>query len=208
MMSAAAFRRLAAACLLVLAGTAAAAAASTDPDWPCVQVRNPQIAATAIWGGPEIPEAAKEWWTEPDVADAVRTIASRRIPIEEAEKIIDGIAKGEGDRTLRLSKLFVGMLERVNVERNRIMAGLGRYARKQRAFADRIEKVGDQIALLKAGKTVEGVTTADLPKLEEEMKWDIRVFDERNQSLTYVCESPGLLEQRAFELARLIAERM
>lgn len=184
-----------------------AAAASTDPDWPCIQVRNPQIAAMAIWGGPELPEATKEWWGDQDVADAVRTIASRATPIEEVEKIVDRIEAAPGDKKLRLGRLFVGMLERVNVERNRIMNGLTRYARKQRAIADRIERVGDQIAQLQAGKPVEGVASDALPRLEEQLKWDVRIFEERNQSLTYVCESPGLLEQRAFEIARIIANK-
>ena len=200
--------RLALAAALALGLAAPAAAAGTDPNWPCIQVRNPQIAATAIWGGPDIPATAKEWWSEQDVADAVRAIASRRTPVEETEKIIAKVAEAPGDKAMRLSKLFVGMLERVNAERDRVMNGLVRYPRKQEAFARRIEQLGDQIALVKAGKPVEGVKPEDLPKLEEELKWTIRIFDERNQSLTYVCESPGLLEQRAFELARIIAEKL
>lgn len=192
--------------LALLAGPAAAA--GTDPDWPCVQVRNPEIAPVAVWGGPDLPEAAKEWWKDPDVANAVQTIAPRRTGMEEVQRNVDALAGSGGDTKLKMSALFLGTLERINTERNRIMAGLGRYARKQRAFADRIEKLGDQIEALKAGRPVEGLTIADLPKLQDEMQWDIRIFDERNQSLQYVCESPTLLEQRAFEIARMIAEKL
>lgn len=191
----------------LLAAGAASAATSNDPEWPCVQMKNPQIAAAAIWGGPELPDASKEWWKDQDVANAVLAIASRRTPMEEVEKLVDKVAASGGDKAVKLSSLFLGMLERINIERNRIMGGLGRYARKQRAFADRIEVLGDQIALLRAGKAVEGVTAADRPKLEEELKWQSRVFEERNASLQYVCESPTLLEQRAFEIARIIANK-
>lgn len=199
---------LLAAALSAAALCPASAATSSDPEWPCVQVKNPQIAAAAIWGGPQIPEAAKEWWKDQDVANAVQTIAPRRTPMEEVEKTVAQIASSGGDKAVKMSALFLGTLERINAERSRIMGGLGRYARKQRAFADRIERIGDQIANLRAGKTVEGLTPADLPKLEEELKWDVRIFDERNQSLQYVCESPTLLEQRAFEIGRIIANQL
>jgi hypothetical protein len=36
------------------------------------------------------------------------------------------------------------------------------------------------------------------------LEWDLRVFDERHQSLAYVCETPTLIEQRLFALARVI----
>jgi hypothetical protein len=197
-----------AAVLAMAAATSQGRAAAADPDWPCIQVRNPEISATAIWGGPELKGEALDWTSDYKIANVVRSIASRRTPIEQAEKTIDAFAAGEGPKDLRLTRLFVGMLEVVNQERQRVMSGIVRYSRKQHALADRIEKVGDQINALKAGKPVEGVTQADLQKLEDELVWDRRVFDERNQALQYVCESPVNLEQRAFDLARMIQEKM
>jgi hypothetical protein len=76
------------------------------------------------------------------------------------------------------------------------------------ALADRIEQDGDAIAKLRADKPVEGLTRDKLPDLEQQMTWDTRIFDERNQSLSYVCESPVQLEERAFNLARIIQERL
>jgi hypothetical protein len=35
--------------------------------------------------------------------------------------------------------------------------------------------------------------------------WDMRLYEDRRDSLTYLCEQPVLLEQRAFALARAIA---
>ena len=201
------------ACILaVLAAMSAgpvAAASAADPDWPCIQVRNPQISATAVWGGPELKGDALDWTSDYKVANVVREIASRRTPLEDAEKKIDAFAgAGEGPKELRLTRLFVGMLEVVNQERDRVLNGIVRYARKQRALAQRIDTVGDQVTALKAGKTVEGVSADQLQSLEDELTWDRRVFDERNQALQYVCESPVNLEQRAFELARMIQEKM
>jgi hypothetical protein len=41
--------------------------------------------------------------------------------------------------------------------------------------------------------------------LEDRLAWEARIFKERAQSLTYVCETPVLLEQRAFAIARTLA---
>ena len=36
------------------------------------------------------------------------------------------------------------------------------------------------------------------------LDWDMRIYEERERSLTYVCEVPVLYEQRAFAIAKLI----
>ncbi|MFK8252159.1 hypothetical protein [Ancylobacter terrae] len=38
--------------------------------------------------------------------------------------------------------------------------------------------------------------------------WDTRIYDTRTQAVTAVCESPVILEQRAFALARAIQNAM
>jgi hypothetical protein len=45
-----------------------------------------------------------------------------------------------------------------------------------------------------------------LSQLSEEIAWDTRVYEEREQSLTYVCETAVLLEQRLFQIGRHISE--
>src|SRR5438094_275473 len=45
---------------------------------------------------------------------------------------------------------------------------------------------------------------AKLADAGEALNWDLRVFDERQKSLRFVCEVPVLIEQRLFLLARTI----
>ena len=45
-------------------------------------------------------------------------------------------------------------------------------------------------------------------ELEEQILWDSRIYDERERSLTYICEQPVLLEQRIFALAREIMNHL
>lgn len=66
-------------------------------------------------------------------------------------------------------------------------------------------------AELSALRAKDGSSEAERAKareLDERLLWDIRVFDEREQSLSYVCESPVLLERRLFALARQIMSRL
>ena len=44
-----------------------------------------------------------------------------------------------------------------------------------------------------------------IDKQEEQLDWDTRIFQDRQQALSYVCETPVILEQRVFALARAIA---
>ena len=40
--------------------------------------------------------------------------------------------------------------------------------------------------------------------VEKDLDWSMRIFRERQQSLTYVCETPVILEQRAFAVGRAV----
>jgi hypothetical protein len=40
--------------------------------------------------------------------------------------------------------------------------------------------------------------------MNDELTWSLRVFDERQRSLRFVCEVPVLIEQRLFALSRMI----
>lgn len=51
-------------------------------------------------------------------------------------------------------------------------------------------------------------TPKSVEDVENALKWDARIFDERRRSLTYVCEVPTLLERRVFEIGRRIQARL
>ena len=40
--------------------------------------------------------------------------------------------------------------------------------------------------------------------LEEQVDWDERIYTDRQRSLTYVCETPVLLEQRLYAISKLL----
>jgi len=196
---------------LVLAGPDARGADKRDVDWPCVQRKLPTISAGMIWAGPAIGDgAAAAWRADEAVALLVPRLAVRRTGLEEAERLISDFASGldPAMRPGQLTLLFAGVLESINSERQQIMAGIERYTRKQRTLAGNVRKRRDELnELLKITEPGE----ADKEKrreLENKLAWQSRIHDEREQSLQFVCESPVLLEQRAFAIARAIMNHL
>ena len=201
---------LAAVLLGVISCTGGAWATDPEsPDWPCVQRKVPVISAGMVWAGPPIAEEDRSWQDDDARKRLVQQLAARRLPLEDAYSRIDDYAASLGaDKTEGLSLVFTGLLQTINAERSEIIDGIERYARKQKALADEIQsKTSDLDTLLE--KTEQ--TDADREKvkqLEEQLSWQSRIFDEREHSLTYVCESPVLLERRLFELARHLMEHL
>lgn len=182
-------------------GTTAAWAASEDPDWPCIQRKVPQISAGMVWAGPPIDQADDTWRKDETIHDLVAKVAARTTDIEDAKSAIGAYAAGLGaDKNSKLTALFAGALATINAERDSIIAGIARYARRQKALARKIEDATAEFNRLPADGGEADRNRRE--ELAEEIRWDTRIFQEREQSLKYVCEQPVLLEQRAFALGR------
>ncbi len=48
----------------------------------------------------------------------------------------------------------------------------------------------------------------EVARQTDRLVFETRIFEERVQSLTYVCEVPTLIEQRLYALAKVVAEEM
>lgn len=180
-------------------------AQATEGDWPCIQRKMGELTASQMWDGPEIDTAAG-WRDNPVIAALAAELAQRRVPLDEAASRIERFAAEAGrDRNARLTALFARVLDRINAERGRLIAGIERYARRQRELADRIKTSELAIAARHAGPPAGGPPVSEL---EDSLHWDTRIYDERQAALAYVCESPVLLEQRAFALAREIRNHL
>lgn len=189
---------------LALAAASTGAAQPVDPDWPCVQRKVPSLSIGQMWSGP-MPEG--DWREDPAIGELAPALAARRNPIEEVEARVDEFAAAmpESERAERLAELFAGVLETIDAERGQLIGGIGRYARNQTALSERIEAMQGELADLNAAPEKD---FDRIEELQDTLAWDTRIFRDRAQALTYVCETPVLLEQRAFAIARLIAARL
>ena len=198
--------------LSVSAGTALAQP-KIDPDWPCVQRKVETLSPGQFWTGPDIASAG-DWGSDNDAAVLAQKIASRRTDLSQVDPLLDDFAAKFGSdkdaKDKALTRVYAGAFEVLNGERNKIMNGIARYAQGQRRMAERIRDEADKVSQIKDAPSRGDET--ELPKdqteLETKFAWDRRIFQERSQSLTYVCEVPQLLEQRLGELGKRIQERL
>ena len=137
------------------------------------------------------------------VARLAERLEQRRLPIEEAETEIAEFGAEAPDT--HLVALMQAIFDRIDSDRSALIAGIARYGRSQVDLSERIEERRARMAEMEAAEA------PDFDAIDAEEKaldWDQRIFTERQQSLTYVCETPVILEQRIFTLGRAIAGQL
>jgi hypothetical protein len=184
------------------AWTPVCAADARYPDWPCKQLKVPELSPAAIWSGPPIGDAGNTWEQVPGLTDLVARLAARRTPIEEAEKQIDKYLTGtEAEKQEKAKMLFAGLLASLNGQRNQVMAGLERAYRREKELAQTIRlNTAKMRELQDAGEKDQ----AKLDALGRQIEWDTRIFEDRRKSMNYACDVPVQIEQRLFALGRAI----
>jgi hypothetical protein len=194
----------------VLGFTVAAAAepkvSQPNTDWPCRQILVPRLSLATVWSGPSI--EGSHWRSDPTTADLVAKLAARRTSLEEAEHSLEDFAKTNGsEKGPKLVAVFAGLFETLNDERAQVIDGLLRFGTKQKELAEKIRAENAAIREKPAKTSAEGSgQNAKVPA--QNLEWDLRIFEERQKSLTYACEAPTLIEQRLFALARVIQSNL
>jgi hypothetical protein len=185
---------------------AALAADPRFPDWPCNQIKVPEISVAAVWAGPSIDDAENAWQEDPTIRDLVTRLAARRTPLDEAEKAISDFINGNAaERRQKATLIFAGLFKSLNQERSEVMNGIERFSRHQKDFADRLRSEALQL------RDLQDSADHDQSKADEmanRIQWDTRIFEERRKTISYVCEVPVLIEQRLFALAREIQQSL
>ena len=189
---------------LALRGTSLAAD-PRFPDWPCNQIKVPEISVAAVWAGPSIDDVGNAWEEDATIRDFAR-LAARRTPLDDAQKsIADTITGTESERQKKAKLIFAGLFKTLNHERSEVMQGIERYARKQKEFSDQIRSTILQLRELQDRPNPDQSRIDDLTNRVE---WDTRIFEERRKTMNFVCEVPVLIEQRLFALARAIQQSL
>lgn len=197
-----------AAALLMLAlgapDTATAQPATHGPaDWPCVQRLIPELAPAVLWPDAQIEELDADWWEDEELARVARYASARETAPDEALRRVNEFIEsvGEGTREERLRLLFAGVFQEINRERSRTIAAVRRYAQGQVGQLERISELVDELERLRAA---DGMEQDALGRLEQELVWQRRLFQDRQAALRALCEQPYLLEERLGRLVRAI----
>jgi hypothetical protein len=195
-----------AAVAFVATSTATRAADPRYPDWPCTQVKVPEVSLAAVWAGPPLDDAETKWKDDARVSALVAKLAARKTPLDEAEKSVkEFLAGSAADKTANAKLLFAGLFDTLNAQRSSVMGGLERVTRKQREAADKIR--ADTLEL----QALQGATARDDTKvdaLSNQLIWETRIFEDRRKVVRFVCEVPTTIDQRLFALGRVIQQEM
>ncbi len=182
--------------LLALSPLAAAAADFSDPDWPCIQRKVENLSPGLMW-----PQPVERAALDAEARELAATLALRRVSLEEADGYVRAFATRSKPDEARLGGIFLEVFERLSNTRRRLMTGISRYSQSQIALSARIEAGRSEIAKLSAADSPD---FDRIDTLEEEMDWNERIYLDRSRALTYVCETPVLIEKRAYAIARIL----
>jgi hypothetical protein len=176
------------------------------PDWPCSQVKVPEISVAAVWAGPSIDDVGNAWEDDAAIRELVARLAARRTPLDDAQKAISDLVTGaEAERQKKAKLIFAGLFKTLNHERSEVMQGIERYFRKQKEFSDQIRST---ILQLRELQNRPDPDQSRIDELINRVEWDTRIFEERRKTMNFVCEVPVLIEQRLFALSRSIQQSL
>ncbi|PKA45269.1 hypothetical protein CWR43_05680 [Rhizobium sullae] len=185
----------------------ALSAQGNDPDWPCIQRKVPVLSLGQIWNGPELPQTAADWSKDAAIAALVQELSARRVSLPEAQQKISAFEESlsEGERKNRMAMLVRGLFDHMNRERSDVISGIARYAHRQRDMATLLRQEASAVDALRAKPDAD---PNEVALRNDRLMFQTRVFQERAQSLTFVCEVPTLIEQRLYALTKTIAEAL
>jgi hypothetical protein len=196
--------------IAIVAGSAPRAIAQpvkADPDWPCQQIKTPTLSLASVWAGPQLDLSSQSWRDESDVADLATKMAQRRVPVADVEQAISDFKTKTGAHAdAKLLSAFAAAFEDLSQQRSQIIGGLDRFGHKQHALAARIRAESEAA---EGSQDQSGDSQAPPgANSQERLQWDVRVFDDRRQTITYVCETPTLIEQRIGAIARAVQKAL
>lgn len=191
---------LAAGLLAWSAPAPAAAEDFSDPTWPCVQRKVERLSIGLMWPEP-VPDTALEG----DLADAVETLgatlALRRVGEDEMRSAIDRFVSAHGASVDLMGRVFAESFRRLAQRRTRIIGGIADMSLGQADLAARIDAARSEFDTISARDDPD---FDRLDTLEEKIDWDERIYTDRQKSITYVCETPVLLEKRLYAIAQML----
>src|SRR5689334_12856845 len=88
------------------------------PDWPCTQIKVPEVSVAAVWAGPPIDDVGDAWERDAVIKDLVARLAARRTPLDEAESTIAAfLARNPHERLQNGRLLFAGLFTTLKIGR-------------------------------------------------------------------------------------------
>ncbi|MEO9517288.1 MAG: hypothetical protein ABJH45_04995 [Paracoccaceae bacterium] len=195
---------------LTLACVAAALAAPlqaadfSDPTWPCIQRKIENLSLGLMWPGPVDPTLIEDDEVlRQDVYDLADALALRRVDLDEMRPLVEAFGAKYGGDQDKLGLVFERVFSGLSKRRGRIITGIGDFSLSQIALAEQIDSARAEM------DTQLALAEPDFDKvdaLEEQLDWDQLIHSDRQRSITYLCETPLIIERRLFAIAQLLQQ--
>ncbi|SFK27957.1 hypothetical protein [Celeribacter neptunius] len=195
---------LSAALLAASAGVAGPLAANdfADPTWPCVQRKVDRLSPGLMWPEP-LTEAEFSTERQQAVTDLAEFLALRRVDLEAARAAVAEFSASHGHDMALMQAVFSRVFDTLATRRTKIIKGIGKFSLSQISLSERIETARGEMDAQMAQETPD---FDRVDALEEQLDWDQRIFTDRQKTITYLCETPTLLEKRLYALAQMLHE--
>lgn len=178
--------------LMLLSGAAPSDKDKATAGWPCEAVPEKLPSFSHYWPERNAEAIARNWRADSTNAALVAQIAPRSMSEDEAIARVRARAANAKDRQQAMAALVAGLVETISVERQAIITGIYRFNARQGHLAKRIEDGYQQSDQL-PGKQQAGDQRADF---QDQLDWDIRIFEDRQRMLPIICKQPAILEAR------------
>lgn len=180
------------------------AADYSDPTWPCVQRKVETLSLGLMWPHPVDPEAQPATDAlRHDITELAGYLSLRRVELESLQPRVDAFAETYGGDVEALGLVFAEVFDTLSTRRGQIMKGIEDFSLSQIALADKIDTVRAEMDAIMA-KAEPDFDKVDA--LEERLDWDQVIYTDRQRNITYLCETPTLLERRLFSIAQMLQQ--
>ena len=170
-------------------------------NWPC---NDPPAAVpdqSWLWTGAKFDSS---WRVDPAIASLVTIAAQRRMAEVDAVAQISQFAAGRPDRAPSMARVASGLIDVIGAEYRAVLDGILRFNDRQAALAKRMEDAYAKLDDLPEGATPD--PKSDAAALQDQVRWDTRIFEDRQRLLPIMCRIPGVLNARLGTLLAVAEE--
>ncbi len=180
------------------------AADFSDPTWPCIQRKVENLSLGLMWPTPVDPAIAEgDDALKAEVRTLADALALRRVELDTLRPEVEAFAARHDGRPEILGLVFDRTFNSLAKRRARIIKGIGDFSLSQIALAEQIDVTRAEMDKAMA------LTEPDfdlVDKLEERLDWDQVIHSDRQRSITYLCETPQIIERRLFAIAQMLQQ--
>lgn len=174
----------------------------SDPTWPCVQRKVEDLSPGLMWPHPvDSTRADKDAALRLEIDELADALALRRVELDDLQpRVAAFAARHHGDPAI-LGLIFDRVFDGLSKRRTRILHGIGEFSLGQIGLAEKIDRVRAEMDLALAADPPD---YDKIDKLEEQLDWDQLIYTDRQRSITYLCETPQIIERRLFAIAQML----